>query len=76
MLSKYQVENNSIASSIVNDNVRMVTWAGNKEKILVYPVDYWNQYTITCTHPEHLPVARNRVSYEVGTGGREPCSRS
>ncbi len=54
MLSKNQVENDSVASSIVNDNVRMVTWTGDKEKIIVYPVDYGKQYNITCTHPEYL----------------------
>ena len=54
MLSKSVVQNDPIMSSLVDENSRMFTWAGNDKRILVYPVDFDRQYNLTCTHPEGL----------------------
>lgn len=54
MLSKSVVQNDSIMSTIVDEDSHMFSWKGNNKRILVYPVDYDQQYNITCTYPSNF----------------------
>ena len=54
MLTKSDVQNDKIVSSAINDNFRMTSWAGQAKRILVYPVDFDRQLSVTCTHPAYL----------------------
>jgi hypothetical protein len=44
-------------STVFTDDARLVTWAGDDKRILVYPVDYRKFYNIACTHLEKLSDA-------------------
>jgi salicylate hydroxylase len=52
MLPTSTVREDKVMASVVEDDVRMYTWAGLGKRILVYPVDFDKQFNITCTHPE------------------------
>ncbi|CAF9940061.1 MAG: hypothetical protein ALECFALPRED_008417 [Alectoria fallacina] len=54
MLSKSVVQNDSIMSTMVDEDSHMFSWKGNNKRILVYPVDYDQQYNITCTYPSNF----------------------
>ena len=41
-------------SAAVEDDVHMISWKGNNKRILVYPVDYDQQFNVTCTYPSDL----------------------
>ena len=54
MLPKSVAQNDSIMSTAVEDDVKMISWKGNEKRILAYPVDYDKQFNITCTYPSKL----------------------
>lgn len=54
MVSTEHVQKDPAMSSVFTDDARLVTWAGNGKRILVYPVDYGKSYNITCTHLQKL----------------------
>ena len=54
MLPKSVAQNDSIMSTVISDDVHMVSWKGHGKRILVYPVDYDQQFNITCTYPSTL----------------------
>ena len=41
-------------STMVDDDAHMFSWKGEDKRILVYPVDYDQQYSVTCTYPSSL----------------------
>lgn len=54
MLPKSVAQNDGIMSSAVSNDVHMISWKGNDKRILVYPVDYDQQFNVTCTYPSDL----------------------
>ena len=54
MLSKQTVQQDSVLSSVINDEFRMLSWAGKDKRVMVYPVDFDKELNMTCTHPAHL----------------------
>ena len=54
MLSKPVAQNDKIMSTVISDDVPMISWKGNGKRILVYPVDYDRQFNVTCTYPSDL----------------------
>ena len=62
MLPRSVVESDSILSPAVEDDVHMFSWKGTDKRILVYPVDYDQQFSVTCTFPSAL--AKKQTSDE------------
>ena len=54
MVPKSVAQNDRIMSAAISDDVHMVSWKGHGKRILVYPVDYDQQFNITCTYPSTL----------------------
>ena len=54
MLSKSDVHNDKVVSSAINDDFRMTSWADHGKRILVYPVNFDRQLSVTATHPAYL----------------------
>lgn len=54
MLPKSVAQSDSIMSTIVKDDVHMMSWKGNDKRILLYPVDYDKQFNVVCTYPSEL----------------------
>jgi hypothetical protein len=57
MVSTEDVRNDYEMSTVFTDDARLVRWAGDVKRILVYPVDHGKFYNITCTHLEKLSDA-------------------
>ena len=43
---------------IVDENAYMISWVGPGKRIIVYPIDFDNQYNVVCTHPQELSDRR------------------
>ena len=56
MVPKSTAQNDSVMSPAVKDDVHMISWKGNNKRILVYPVDYDQQFNVTCTYPSNLSI--------------------
>ncbi len=54
MLPKSVAQNDDIMSPAVSNDVHMISWKGDDKRILVYPVDYDQQFNVTCTYPSDL----------------------
>lgn len=53
MLPEAVAQRDSILSTAVSDDVLMLSWKGNDRRVLV-PVDYDNQFNVTCTYPSNV----------------------
>jgi hypothetical protein len=69
MVSRENVQNDPEISTVFTDNARLVTWAGDDKRILVYPVDYGKSYNITCTHLEKLSDTETRIDEDADICG-------
>ena len=56
MVPKSTAQNDSVMSPAVKDDVHMISWKGNNKRLLVYPVDYDQQFNVTCTYPSNLSI--------------------
>lgn len=56
MVPKAIAQNDSVMSPAVRDDVHMISWKGNNKRILVYPVDYDQQFNVVCTYPSSLSI--------------------
>ena len=56
MVPKSITQNDSVMSPAVKDDVRMFSWKGNDKRIIVYPVDYDQQFNVVCTYPSNLSI--------------------
>lgn len=56
MVPKSIAQNDSVMSPAVKDDVHMISWKGNNKRILVYPVDYDQQFNVTCTYPSNFSI--------------------
>ena len=45
-------------SAMMDDDAHMFSWKGDGKRIIVYPVDYDQQYSVTCTYPSTLSNLR------------------
>ncbi|KAF6236922.1 hypothetical protein HO173_005213 [Letharia columbiana] len=53
MLPEAVAQRDIILSTAVSDDVLMLSWKGNDKRVLV-PVDYDNQFNVTCTYPSNV----------------------
>ena len=53
MIPKSIAQNDSVMSPAVKDDIHMISWKGNNKRILVYPVDFDQQFNVTCTYPSN-----------------------
>ena len=70
MLPKSVAQNDGIMSSAVSNDVHMIFCKGNDKQIVVYPVDYDQQFNVTCTYPSDLSsqqTSNNNSAAVVGT---------
>ena len=76
MLPKSVAQSDSIMSPAVEDDVHMISWKGNDKRILVYPVDFDQQFNVTCTYPSSLfnRQTSNDSAAVVGMKILAPCS--
>ena len=56
MVPKSIAQNDNVMSPAVKDDVHMISWKGNDKRILVYPVDYDQQFNVTCTYPSNVSI--------------------
>ena len=54
MIPKSVMKRDQIMSNMVDNDAHMFSWKGEDKRILVYPVDYDQQYSVTCTYPSSL----------------------
>lgn len=74
MVSRAQVQNDSVISPVVTGDIYVYTWTGHEKRILMYPVDFNQQFNITCTYPKEL--SGQKTSDSETAIGEDPPSNS
>ena len=70
MVPKSIAQNDSVMSPAVKDDVHMIAWKGENKRILAYPVDYDQQFGVTCTYPSNISTKQTSNDNSAALVGR------